>query len=182
MNLDELKKSMSTLDDVLAQKGNEPIMLNTGKCNAAQGRIAKQYRKSTRMCAVLAIVFITMWLAGINDTSFPSVLKGFLGIYMALAAVWFSFLYFKTKKINVATDTPIRIMGQVASLRLYALTGEIILGVILAVFFTIFLSNLWVVGQYKFWIVCGALLICLLIGAVLLPGKIRDFRNLTSVD
>ena len=28
MNLDELKKSMSTLDDVLAQKSNEPIKLN----------------------------------------------------------------------------------------------------------------------------------------------------------
>lgn len=47
-------------------------------------------------------------------------------------------------------------LRQVASLRLFALTGEIVLGMAMTVFFTLFLSNLWVIGQYRFWIVISA--------------------------
>lgn len=36
MNLDELKKSMSTLDDVLAEKSGENINFNSAACNSAQ--------------------------------------------------------------------------------------------------------------------------------------------------
>lgn len=182
MNLDELKKSMSTLDDVLAQKNNGPISLNTGTCRSAHSRIAGQYRKNIRICSVLAVVFLALWVRGIGDNSFPVAMKGFLGIYMAVAAGIYTFLYRFLEKIRVATAAPMQIMKQVASLRLYALLAEIFLVIILAVFFTLFLSNLWMVSQYSFWFVAGALLAGLVVAAFLLPGKIRDFRELTAMN
>ncbi len=182
MNLDELKKSMATLDDALAQKNNESIKLNLDTCTSAQIRIVRQYRKNILMCSVLAIVFIILWLSGTDESSFPVAMKGFLGIFMAASAAIYFFLYRFAQNIRVATSTPMQTMKQVASLRLYALIAEIFLAIVLAVFFTLFLSNLWTVKQYTFWLVAGALFISLVIAAVMLPNKIKDFRELSAID
>ncbi len=182
MNLEELKNSMSTLDDVLAKKDGGTINFNTAACNSAQSRVAKQYLKNIQMCSVLAVVFIILWISGTDNSSFPVAMKGFLGIFMLVAAVVYSFLYRFIKKIQTTTSTPMQIMKQVASLRLYALISEIIFAIVLAVFFTIFLSNLWVVGMYKFWLVAAALFISVVIAAFMLPKRIRDFRDLTAID
>ena len=74
------------------------------------------------------------------------------------------------------------VMKQVSSLRLYTLTTEIVLAIVLAVFFTIFLGNLWTLGSYTFWLVSGALLVSVIIGAIMLPKKIKDFRELTATN
>ncbi|MDE6577316.1 MAG: hypothetical protein K2K58_04000 [Muribaculaceae bacterium] len=182
MNLDELKKSMSTLEDVLAQKSENIINFNTAKCNSAQFRVAKQYQKGILNCTVLAVIFIILWISGVDENAFPVAMKGFLGIYMAVAAIVYLFLYGLVKKINLARSTPMQIMRQVASLRLYTLVTEIFFAVVLAVFFTIFLSNLWTIGSYTFWLVSGALLVSIIIAVIMLPKKIRDFRELTALD
>ncbi len=183
MNLDELKKSMSTLDDVLAQKSGQSIDFNTETCNTAQKIIMKQFRSGALSCIILAIVFLIAWNTGLGNDAFPLAYKLYLGIFLAVAAVWYGFLYFKTKKINIAIATPMQTMKQVASLRFYTLTGEIVLGMAIAVFFTLFLSNLWVVGQYRFWIVLAATVIFLvLLVTVFLPKTIRNFKNLTAME
>lgn len=182
MNLDELKKSMSTLDDVLAQKSSEPIKLNTATCDTAQKRVTKQYLKNIRMCSVLAVVFIVLWLSGMDNPAFPVAMKGFLGIYMAVAAMVYTVLYFMIKKVQVTSVAPMLVMKQVATLRLYTLISEIVLAIVLAVFFTIFLGNLWVLGSFTFWLVSGALLISVILGAIMLPKKIKDFRELTDME
>lgn len=182
MNLDELKKSMSTLDDLLAEKSGDAINLNAATCTSAQSRVAKQYRKNIQMCSVLAVVFITLWISGTDDRSFPVAMKGFLGIYMAVAAITYWVLYRLIKKIQVVSSAPMTVMKQVASLRLYTLSAEILFAIILTVFFTIFLSNLWTLGTYTFWIVAGALLVNIIIAATMLPKKIKDFRELTAID
>ena len=182
MNLDELKKSMSTLDDVLAEKSGENIDFNSAACNSAQKRVAKQYRKNIQMCTVLVVVFIVLWLSGIDNPTFPVAMKGFLGIYMAVAAMMYAVLYRMIKKIQITSETPMMVMKQVSSLRLYTLTTEIVLAIVLAVFFTIFLGNLWTLGSYTFWLVSGALLVSVIIGAIMLPKKIKDFRELTATN
>ncbi len=182
MNLDELKKSMSTLDEVLAEKSGDTLNFNTDTCNSAQSRVAKQYRKNILSCSVIAIVFIILWLSGTDQPSFPVAMKGFLGLYMAGAAIVYAILYYLIKKIQISTTAPIVVMKQVSSLRLYALIAEIILAIILAVFFTIFLSNLWVLGTYTFWLVAGALLVSITIAMIMLPKKIKDFNELTALD
>ena len=183
MNLDELKKSMSTLDDVLAKKSNEPIKLNTNICDTAQKKIMRTYRKGALSTLIFAIVFPLAWKSGFGNDAFTTGIKIFFVTFLIVATLWYSHLYFKTKKINIISDSPVQIMKQVATLRFYALTGEIILGMATAVWFTLFLSNLWVVGQYRFWIVLSAIVVFLiLLTTVYLPRTIRDFRNLTSAE
>lgn len=182
MNLDELKKSMSTLDDMLAEKSGDTMNFNVEVCNSAQNRVAKQFRKNILGCGVIAVVFIVLWLSGTDEPSFPVAMKGFLGVYMAVATLGYVILYHLIKKIQVASSSPMVVMKQVASLRLYTLITEIILAIVLAVFFTLFLSNLWSLGTFSFWLVGGYLLASLIIAAIMLPKKIRDFNNLTAID
>lgn len=183
MNLDELKKSMATLDDVLAEKSCKEIKLDISTCNTAQKKIMKMYRKGVGSCVILAVVFLTAWNAGLGNDAFPLAYKLYLGIFLAVAAVWYAFLYLKTKKIDIALSTPMQTMRQVAALRLFALTGEIVLGMAMVVFFTMFLCNLWVVGQYRFWIVISATVVFIaLLVTVFIPRTIRDFNNLTAME
>lgn len=182
MDFDELKKSMSTLDDVLAEKSDNSITFNLETCSTAQKRIMRQYRLGSLSCAIFAIVFPAAWNSGFGNDAFPPSYKYFLIIYLAVAALWYVYLYFKTKRIDVIASTPMQTMKQVASLRFCALTGEIVLGMGIAVFFTLFLSNLREVGPYRFWIVVSAIIIGLiLLVTVYLPKTIRNFNNLTSV-
>jgi membrane protease YdiL (CAAX protease family) len=182
MDLDELKKSMSTLDDVLAQKSGDAITLNTDTCSTAQKRIMKRFRQGASSCAIIAVVTLIVWNAGVTNDSFPLAYRLYLGAFLAVAAIWYAFLYFKTKKINIALSTPMQTMRQVSSLRLYTLVGEIVLVMAMVVFFTLFLSNLWVVAQYRFWIVISAIVIFMaLFVTVYLPRIIRDFKNLTDM-
>ncbi len=183
MNLDELKQSMSTLDEVLAQKNGGAITLDTTTCKTAQKKIMNQFRKGAFSCTLLGIVLLIAWNAGLGKDAFPISYKLYLMVFLGVAAVWYGFLYFKTKKINIALATPMQTMKKVASLRLFTLTGEIVLGLAMAVFFTLFLSNLWVVGQYRFWIIIAAIAIFLvLLVSVILPRSIRNFNNLTATE
>ncbi len=183
MNLDELKKSMSALDDVLAEKVGDSINFNTETSNTAQKRIMKQFRQGALSCIILAIVFPIAWNSRLGNDAFPLAYKLFLEIFLVVAVIWYGFLYFKTKKINIVVATPMQTMKQVASLRFYTLTGEIVLGMTMVVFFTLFLSNLWVVGQYRFWIVIAATVIFIvLLVFVFLPRTIRNFKNLTATE
>ncbi len=182
MDLDELKKSMSTLDDVLAQKSCKSLEFNTETCASAQSRISKQYRKNILSSGVLALVFIGLWLSGNDQPSFPVAMKGFLGVFMALATIVYAILYRLVKNIKVSSTSPMSVMKQVSSLRLNALIAEIIFAIVLAVFFTIFLSNLWTLGSYTFWLVAGTLFVGLIIAVIILPKKIRDFNDLTALD
>lgn len=182
MNLDELKKSMSTLDDVLAQKSDEPVKLNTDTCTSAQGRIKKLYRKNILMCGVLAIVFLLTGIGGVNEEVFPTSLKLFLGVFLGIAALWYTVLYGKTKNISIFTDTPMQTMKKVAGLRLCALVGEVVGLTIITVFFTLLLTHLWTVAHYKVWIISVALLVAVIYSVTRLRKTIRDFNNLTAVD
>lgn len=181
MNLDELKKSMSTLDDVLAQKSSGPIKLDAATCDTAQKKIMRTYRQGALSTLILSVVFPCAWQSGFGNDAFTPGIKIFLITFLLVATLWYGYLYLKTKKINIAADTPIQTMKQVAALRFCALTGEIVLGMAIAVMFTLFLSNLWVVGQYRFWIVLSAIIVfIILLTTVYLPRTIRDFKNLTA--
>lgn len=183
MNLDELKKSMSTLDDVLAEKSGENINFNSAACNSAQKKIMRTYRQGALSTLILGVVFPCAWQSGFGNDAFTPGIKIYLVVFLLIATLWYGYLYIKTKKINIAVNTPAQTMKQVASLRFCALTGEIVLGMAIAVMFTLFLSNLWIVGQYRFWIVLSAIVVfVILLVTVYLPRSIRDFKNLTAME
>ena len=74
MQLDELKKSMSTLEQVLA-KTNTDIKINVSASETAQTKILKKIRQGFVSCIILAIVFTAMALGNIEPQSFPNYLK-----------------------------------------------------------------------------------------------------------
>lgn len=173
---------MSTLDDVLAQKNNEPIRFNKDTCQSARGRIQKFYRKNILMCGVLAVVFIITGIGGVNAEVFPTSLKLFLGIFLGIAALWYTVLFNKAKSINVTTDTPMQTMNKVAGLKLSAIIGEVVGTVIITIFFTLLLSHLWTLAHYKVWLIVGALVVALIYAIFKLRQTLRDFNNLTAID
>lgn len=182
MELDDLKKSMATLDDLLAEKSGDTIKFNTTTCNTAQKRIMKQYRKGSISCVILAVVFLIAWNVGLGHDAFPLAYKFFLEIFLTVSAFWYAYLFFKTRKINIVVSTPMQTLRQATSLRFCTLTGEIVLGMAMVVFFTLFLSNLWIVGRYRFWIISAAIVIFIaLLVTVYIPRTIRDFKNLTAI-
>ena len=74
MQLNELKKSMSTLEQVLA-KTNSDIKINVSTSQTAKTKILKKIRQGFVSCIILAIVFTAMALGNIEPKSFPNYLK-----------------------------------------------------------------------------------------------------------
>ena len=74
MQLNELKKSMSTLEQVLA-KTNSDIKINVSTSQTAKTKILKKIRQGFVSCIILAIVFTAMALGNVEPQSFPNYLK-----------------------------------------------------------------------------------------------------------
>ena len=74
MKLDELKKNMSTLGQVLA-KTNSDIKINVSSSETAQAKILKKFRQIMTSCAILAVVFTAMIIGGISPHKFSIHLK-----------------------------------------------------------------------------------------------------------
>jgi cytochrome bd-type quinol oxidase subunit 2 len=181
MDLDELKKNISTLDEVLAENNNTYINVNVNTRKTAQQKIVNKYRQSILICSVLAIVFLATWCGGINSEAFPRVYRLLLGIYLAIAAIWYTFIYSKAKEIDLISSAPMKIMRQVASLRFNFVIGEIVSGIALVVFFTLFLTNLWGIKQLAFWLIIATLAFGIILTLTYyIPKMLRDFKNLTA--
>ena len=67
MQLNELKKSMSTLEQVLA-KTNSDIKINVSTSQTAKTKILKKIRQGFVSCIILAIVFTAMALGNVSPT------------------------------------------------------------------------------------------------------------------
>ena len=91
MQLDEFKKSMSLLDQVLSQTSAD-IRINVSASQNAQTKILKKYRQAFTSCAVLAVVFVILWIGDVNPQALPTYIKAFLVTYLSLASAWYVFL------------------------------------------------------------------------------------------
>lgn len=67
-------------------------------------------------------------------------------------------------------------------MRLSALVGEVVGLTVTTVFFTLLLTHLWSVAQYKVWLIIGALIVAVIFSIARLRQNIRDFNNLTAID
>ena len=142
MELSDLKKDMSILEQVLA-KSNEEITVDFSASATAQSKLAKVFQQNLRNCLLASIIPIVLLVSGANTGSFPLYLKIFLLIYLLLGATWYAFLWSTVKKINIISLTPISLLSTTSKLKLYTLAGEIFFIVGLTIFFSLFLSNLW---------------------------------------
>lgn len=181
MQLDELRKSMSTLEQVLA-KTNTDIKINLSVAQTAQTKLLKKFRQGFTSCLILAIVFAAMALGNLNPYSFPLSLKIYLVVYLLLGAAWYIFMYLKLKSINIAALTPGKLFSKTANIRILMLSGEIVFGMGIVILFTLLLPNAWEFNRTGFWCVIGTLAVAVIYGIVhMWPQYIKLFRDLNSI-
>ena len=181
MQIEELKKNMSLLEHVLA-KTDIDIKINVAASETAQKKILKRYRHGFISCAVLAVVFIIAWIGKGVFQSFQPYQRGFLAIYLTMAAIWYIFLYITLKRINVSQLTPSRLFVKTPRLKNYTLSWEAVSVIGLAEFITLFLSDLITISPLAFWLCVITLAVGFIRSAVyFLPKYIELYNRLNTV-
>ena len=173
MELDELKKSMSTLEQVLA-KTNSDIKINVSASQTAKTKILKKIRQGFVSCIVIAVVFAAMALGNIEPQSFPNYLKIGMAVCLAVGAGWYIFVYSQLSRIDIAALPPAKLFSRTASIKLMMISGE--------VFFTLLFQSFWSYNQTAFWATVATILFAIVYGIVhTWPQYIKLFRDLNSV-
>ena len=181
MQLDDLKKSMSTLDQVLA-KTNTDITINVSASETAKSKILKKFRQVFTSCLIIAFVFIAMALGNQYSLSFPNYLKIGMAVYLFVAAVWYIFLFRYLKNIDIATLPPAQLFSKTTTLKLMVISSEAFFGICLAVFFTLLFQTAWVNNPIGFWAMAVTITFAIIYGIVhLWPQYIKLFRDLNSI-
>ena len=176
MELSDLKKDMSILEQVLA-KSNEEITIDLSASETAQSKLAKVFQQNLRNCLLASIIPVVLLVSGSNTVNFPLYLKIFLLVYLLLGAGWYAFLLGRIKKINIITLTPISLLSATSKLKLNTLAGEIFFIIGLTVFFSLFLSNLWNFSPISFGLVIGTLVFGFTITLTFYVPKLRKIFN-----
>ena len=181
MQIEELKKNMSLLEHVLA-KTDTDIKINVKASETAQKKILKRYRHGFISCAVLAVVFIISCFGKSVFQSFQPYQRGFLAIYLTMGALWYMFLYIALKRINVSQLKPSSLFIKTTRLKIYTFSGEALSVIGLAVFFTLFLSDLITVSPLAFWLCVITLAVGFIRSVVyFLPKYIELYNRLNTV-
>ena len=181
MELDELKKSMSTLEQVLA-KTNSDIKINVSASQTAKTKILKKIRQGFVSCIVIAVVFAAMALGNIEPQSFPNYLKIGMAVCLAVGAGWYIFVYSQLNRIDIAALPPAKLFSRTASIKLMMISGVVFFIVCLAVFFTLLFQSFWSYNQTAFWATVATLLFAVVLGIVhTWPQYIKLFRDINSI-
>ena len=189
MQLDELKKSMSTLEQVLA-KTNTDIKINVSASKTinvstsetAKSKILKKFRKAYTSLLLVAIIFVAAAIYNINPISFPLYLKIYLSSFLAIGAIWYIYLYRKLKSINIAVLSPKQLFSKTATIKLLTLSGEIFIGMCLVFFFALLLPSVWTFHRIGFWIMTIGLILGIVYSIFhYWPQYINLFRDFNSI-
>lgn len=181
MQLDELRKNMSTLEQVLA-KTSADIRINVEVSETAQSRILRKYHQAAKNCAIVAIVFCCLWIGNVSPDKLPNLYKGFITVLCGAGAVWYAYLSIRLKKIEIARLKPSALISETTTIKLLTLAGETVFGLALAVFFTLLLSEMIATNLLVFWLIAGCLAAGLTWSALYVwPRFIRLFSDLNSI-
>lgn len=181
MQLDKLKRNMSTLERLL-EKTDKEIRIDTTTSATARTRLLKKFRGALITCLSLAVVFGCSAIANINPESFPLHLKIFLVVILLLACIWYTFMYLELKRTDVFSLPPARLFSKTAMLKLWMLSGEIVFAICMAVFFTLLFPHAWQYHRFGFWAMAVSLVIAIAYTVVRqYPQYIRLFRDLDSI-
>lgn len=181
MQLEDIKKSMSTLDQILA-KTNTEIKINISISNTSKSKILKQLRKAFVACTILAIVFAMMAIGNVSPQSFPNYIKISMSVCLAFGAIWYLIIYKRLNRINVISLTPAEFFSKTTHIKIMVISGEIFFIVCLSVFFTILFQSFWNFNLIGFWAMAATILFAIIYGIVYLwPQYIKLFRDLNSI-
>ncbi len=170
------------LDKVLA-KTNTEIRINVSASESAQKKLLNKFGNGIISCGILAVVFMVAWLGGEIFLALAPYQRAFLGIYLTVATIWYLFLYCKLRSINVSQLAPVKLYAEATRLKIYTLYGEGVACIGLAVFFSLFMPDLWRASQFAFW----CCLIVVVFGFVktvlyLLPKYTKLFNALNTIE
>lgn len=181
MELNELKKSMSTLEQVLA-KTNADIKIDVSASRTAQIKILKKFRQGFISCLILAVVFAAGAVGGINPQSFPLGQKIYLVIYLMLGAAWYGFMHRKLRNINIAALPPAKLFAKTANIRMLMLSGEVFFMIGIVILFTMLFPTAWTFNRIGFWAMIITLAAAIIFSAIhYWPQYIKLFRDLNSI-
>lgn len=181
MELNELKKSMSTLDQVLT-KTNADIKINVTASGNAKNKLLNKFRKNIILYLILAVVFTSAIFGGINPLSFPIGLKLYLVALLLIATVWYAVLYKRLQKIDVATLNPAKLLTETANLKIQMISGEMFFVLAMAVFFTLLIPTAWTYNRIGCWAMIVGLVVAIINSAInYYPQYVKLFRDLNSI-
>lgn len=181
MQLDDLKKSMSTLEQALAKTNNE-ITLDVSASVTAQAKLLKNFRKGFISCLILAVVFAATAIGDISPVSIPLHIKIYLSSFLALGAIWYIYLHHKLKDIHIASITPSQLFSETSTIKLLTISGEIFFGGCLIVLFALLLPHEWIYNPIGFWTTAIVLVIGIILGLIhYIPQYRKLFCDLNSV-
>lgn len=181
MGLDDLKKNMSTLEQILAMTETD-IKINVSVSETAKTKILKKFRQVATQCAIIAFVFTCLWIGNVTPDKLPNVYKAFISIMCAAASLWYIFLSSKLKKIDVASLTPAKLFSATKTIKILILSGEIVSLIALTVFFTMLLSKMVTLNLLAFYFIIATLCIGLALSLTYyLPQYLKLFRDLNSI-
>lgn len=181
MELEDLKKSMSTLEKVLA-KTNADIKIDVSASETAKAKLLKKLRTNIISNIILAVIFIASIFAGINQQEFPINLRIYLITLILLSAIWNLFIYTKINRVNIAVLPPAKLFIETSNIKMLMMSGEILLLMGLVVFFTLVFPYAWTYNHFGFFGMIGGI-IAVVIYSVLYfyPKYIKLFRDLNSI-
>lgn len=181
MELNELKKNMSVLENLLSMTNTE-VKIDKARSETAQMKLIKTYRRALCNCGLASIIPFVWIMSSSDIVSIPFYLKIYLMVFLLSGMIWYLFLMNKTKRIDIPTMLPIQLFSASLKLRIYNLSGEIFFAIALAVFFSLFLPNFYENKRVIFWLI----IVFLTIGVIFtltyyVPKQIRLFREMESL-
>lgn len=181
MDLEQLKGNMSLLNQLL-EKTNNDIRIDIDKAENAQSKLVKKYRQSSLLCLIISIAFFMTWLGGVNDSPYTFPYRPVIAIYTLCASIWYFYLTMRIKNIDIDTLSPAKVISKTSTFKLMALSGEILSLILLAVFFSLFIPQLFNNTLLGFWLCIATILVGIIIGLLFyIPKFNRLFQDLNSI-
>ena len=181
MQRDELKSNMSVLNRVLTHTSID-IQIDKKISESAQSKLIRKFRQAATSSFIIACVFFCMWVGNVNTVKLPIIYKAYISIMCLTSSAWYLYIYRRLRRVNVAGMTPATFICETSKIKLLTLTGEIVFGLALTVFFTLLISFFLNYNILAFRLTVGLLTIVLVFSFIYTwPRYVKLFNDLNSI-
>lgn len=181
MDIEEMKRNMSLVDRLL-ERTNSPVQIDTDRIHNAKSRLEKKYSEAIKVNLIICVVFFILWVKAGNDPDIPIPYRLIVFFVTLLGSLWYIYLYQTVKRIDIYTLTPKLLFSKISNLKLKILSGEIAVGMILTVIFTLFLPQIYQKSLLGFWFCIATIILAVAISVcIYIPRYKRIFSDLTAI-
>lgn len=126
MKLEDLKKKMSELERTLA-KTDDDIKINVKASKAAQTKLLDRLRIVLVSGIAILVIIGILIVIGFMPSQWSLRLNIFCEVYGLIATIWYGFIYYKVRKLDIATLPPAKLISDTAQIRIMTLCGDLTL-------------------------------------------------------